>query len=175
MGLYISKDLIKTNPKENVSFRSTFYQTNDFIKGDNGFKSLLSSSFFTGNIGENYYNIDILTIKSITNIKSLLKKYAGKNLGIEFLLSDIKYYDNNSLGKWFSDIKWIYELCKKYNAQFILSSGACSYYELVSLRVFNIILEKIGIQKKKYWLELSTWLNEKQGIFSYYDSDKKKV
>ena len=175
MGLYISKDLIKANPKENISFRSTFYQANDFIKGDNVFKSLLSSSFFTGNIGENYCTIDILTIKSITNVKSLLKKYAGKNLGIEFLISDIKYCDNNSLGKWFSDIKWIYELCKKYNAQFILSSGACSYCELVSLRVFNIILEKIGIQKKKYWLELSTWLNEKQGVFSYYDSNKKKI
>ena len=175
MGLYIDKNLIKANPKENESFRSTFYQSNDFIKCNYAFKSLLSSSFFTGNIGENYYAIDILTIKSISNVKSLLKKYNGKNLGIEFLLSDIKYYDNNSLGKWFFDIKWVYELCKKYNAQFILSSGACSYCELVSLNVFNIVLEKIGIQKKKYWLELSTWLNDKQCVFSYYDSNKKKV
>jgi hypothetical protein len=170
----VDKNLIKANPKENESFRSTFYQLNGF-KCENTFKSLLSSSFFTGNVGENYSAIDILTIKSIINVKSLLKKYNGKNLGIEFLISDIKYYDNDGLGKWFFDIKWVYELCKKYNAQFILSSGACSYCELVSLKVFNIILEKIGIQKKKYWLELSTWLNDKQCVFSYYDCNKKKV
>jgi hypothetical protein len=175
LGLYIDKDLINTNPKENIAFRNTFYQLNDFIKDDNVFNSLLTSSLFTGNISENYYNIDILTIKSLINIKSLLKKYNGKNLGIEFLITDIKYYDNKILGKWFFDIKWVYELCKKYGAQLILSSGACSYWELVSLKVFNIVLEKIGIQKNKYWLELSTWLNDKQGVFRYYDRNKKKV
>ena len=75
MGFYIDKNLIKTSPKENVFFRSTFYQSNDFIKDDDVFKSLLSSSFFTGNIAQNFYIADILTIKNINNIKSLLKKY----------------------------------------------------------------------------------------------------
>jgi integrase len=175
VGLNADKSLISSNSKENVSFRNTFYLSNKFVKCDNVLKSLLSSSFFTGNINENYHDIDILTIKTISNFKSLLKKYNGKKLGIEFLISDIKYYDNNSIGKWLFDMKWIYELCKKYDSQFILSSGACRFHELVSLKIFNILLEKIGIQTKKYWQELSTWLNDKQVVFSYYDSNKKKI
>ena len=54
-----------------------------------------------------------------------------------------------SLGKWFFDMKWIYRLCKKYNFQFILSSGASEYFELIPLKVFNIIFGKIGYSKEK--------------------------
>src|SRR3990170_6355693 len=84
----------------------------------------LIGSVFKGNADENFYNVDVLTIKNLSNIKTLLKKYNGKNIGIEFLVSDVKYCDNHELGKWFYNIKWIYEMCKKYNFQFILSSGA---------------------------------------------------
>lgn len=122
----------------------------------------LISSIFRGNADENFYNVDVLTIKTLSSIKSLLKKYNGKNIGIEFLVSDVKYCDNHELGKWFYNIKWIYEMCKKYNFQFILSSGANMYCELISSRIFNLMLKKSEIENKKYWSDLNTWLDRKK-------------
>jgi RNase P/RNase MRP subunit p30 len=101
-------------------------------------------------------------VKNLHNIKSLFKKYNGKNIGLEFLISDIRYRDDNDLGKWFFDIKWVYELCKRYNFQFILSSGASTYIDLISLKIFNTILKRIGIESIQYWNDLTVWLDNKK-------------
>jgi hypothetical protein len=99
-----------------------------------------------------------------------LKKYNGKNIGIEFLISDIKYCDNDALGKWFYNMKWICEMSKKYNFQFILSSGANLYSELISLKVFNILLKKSDIENRKYWDDLNIWLERKKRGGIFYDT-----
>lgn len=129
----------------------------------------LIGSVFKGNADENFHNVDVLTIKNPSNIKSLLKKYNGKNIGIEFLVSDVKYCDNRELGKWFYNMKWIYEVCEKYKFQFILSSGANMYWELVSSKIFNILLKKTDIDNKKYWNDLNIWLEAKKRAGIFYD------
>ncbi len=131
----------------------------------------LIGSIFKGNADESHYNVDILTVKNLSNIKSILKKYNGKNMGIEFLVSDIKYSDNREIGKWFYNMKWIYEMCKKYNFQFILSSGANKYCELISLKVFNILLKESDIENKKYWNDLNVWLENKKRGGTFYDTN----
>ena len=131
----------------------------------------LIGSVFKGNADENFHNVDVLTIKNLSNIKSLLKKNNGKNIGIEFLVSDVKYCDNHELGKWFYNMKWIYEMCKKYNFQFILSSGAKMYGELISPKIFNILLKKSDIENKKYWNDLNIWLEAKKRAGIFYDTN----
>ena len=59
----------------------------------------IKGSIFKGNSDENFYDVDILTIKSLNNIKPLLKKYNGNNIGIEFLITDIRCYNNDESGK----------------------------------------------------------------------------
>ena len=76
-----------------------------------------------------------------------------------------------SLGKWFFDMKWIYRLCKKYNFEFILSSGASEYFELIPIKIFNIILEKLDIEKGKYWNDLNIWLDDKKRSTLFYDTN----
>jgi hypothetical protein len=130
----------------------------------------LVGSVFRGSADENFHNVDVLTVKSLGGIKSLLKKYNGKNIGIEFLVSDVKYCDKNELGKWFYNMKWVYEICKKYSFQFILSSGANMYCELVSSKVFNALLKKCDIENKKYWNDLNIWLESKKRAGMFYDT-----
>lgn len=171
LGFYINRYLLNQNIKENVIFRV------DSADKQNCFNFLscgmstpyLKSTIFKGNIVDSFYDTDLFTIKDLYNIKSLLKKYRGKSIGIEFLISDIKYLDNTSLGKRIFDLKWIYDICKKYSFQFILSSGASAYFELISLRVFNVLLEKIGIDVNEYWHDLINWLDDKK-VTLYYDS-----
>jgi hypothetical protein len=131
----------------------------------------LIDSVFKGNADENFYNVDVLTIKNLSNIKSLLKKYNGKNIGIEFLVSDVRHCNNHELGKWFYNMKWIYDMCKKYNFQFILSSGANMYWDLVSSKIFNILLFKSDIENKKYWNDLNIWLETKKRAGIFYDTN----
>ncbi|MDQ6723226.1 MAG: hypothetical protein M3Z01_03045 [Thermoproteota archaeon] len=163
LGFYFDKNTCMVDKQENIVLRKNISSSNGSNTKDNKNKNFfLTSSIFKGSTAENFYNVDILTVKNLFNIKSLLKKYSGKNIGIEFLISDIRYCDNTVLGKWFFDMKWIHELCTKYKFQFILSSGANRYYELMSSKVFNIILEKVNIENRAYWNDLNIWLDDKK-------------
>jgi RNase P/RNase MRP subunit p30 len=168
LGFYYDKNKTIFGKQENIVLRTNYDSINDhnikYVKNKNFF---LISSIFKGNTREHFYNVDILTIQYLYGIKSLLKKYNGRNIGIEFLISDIRYRDSSELGKWFFDMKWIYELCKKYDFQFILSSGANNYTELISLKVFNILLEKMDIENRKYWQDLEYWLDQKKSAYIY--------
>jgi hypothetical protein len=125
----------------------------------------LMTSFFDGDIRKNFNNVDILTLKSLFNIKHVLKKYSGKKIGLEILVSHLRSYNNEDLGKWFFSMRWIYELCKRYDFQFILSSGATMPFELLSTNVFNSLLESLCIDRKRYWQDLEDWLDyKKRGI-----------
>ncbi len=160
--------MMSLDKQENIILRNNCDSINrSNNKGIHNNKNfILNSSTFKGCVDDNFYNIDILTVKNLHNLKFLLKKYTGKNIGIEFLISDVRYRDNDELGKWFSTVKWVYELCKKYNFQFILSSGANRYFDLISIRVFNTILKRIDIDDRQYWNDLNIWLDDKKITYS---------
>jgi hypothetical protein len=170
LGFQYNKNKTIFDKQENIVLRTNYgSMTNSNIEFGKNKNFFLIGSFFKGNAKENFYNVDILTVKHLHDIKSFLKKYNGKNIGIEFLISDIRYCGNSELGKWFSDMKWIYELCKKYGFQFILSSGANKSTELISSKVFNILLEKMDIKNRNYWQDLESWLGQKK-VYAVYDS-----
>ena len=169
-GVCVDKNMPLLDKQESIVLRKK-RGSNTFNAKDSKDKFFfIKSSIFEGNSNENFYDIDVLTIKSLNNIKPLLKKYNGSNIGIEFLINDIRYYNNDELGKWFFDMKWIYRLCKKYNLEFILSSGASVYHELMPIKIFNIILEKLDIEKGKYWDDLNIWLDDKKRSTLFYDT-----
>jgi hypothetical protein len=104
---------------------------------------------------------DIIVVTSFVESKQLLQRLSGRNIGFEVLISKIKYMKADEIGKWFSDVKYLYELCRKYKQQLILSSGAKDFFELASLRTFNTILAKLNISSSEYWDDLNKWLNSK--------------
>lgn len=171
-GVCVDKNIPLLDKQESIVLRKNWGSSNTFNAKDSKNKFFfIKSSIFEGNFDENFYDVDVLTIKSLNNIKPLLKKYNGNNIGIEFLINDIRYYNNDELGKWFFDMKWIYRLCKKYNFEFILSSGASEYFELMPITIFNIILEKLDIEKGKYWDDFNIWLDDKKRSTLSYDTN----
>lgn len=108
---------------------------------------------------------DILVIGKPSNYKPILQKLDGRNIGFEFLVSNLKYLNSSEVGKWFSNVKYFYQLCKKYKHQLILSSGAKNIYELISPRIIDSILKKMDISSAEYWSSLRIWLeNKNRGI-----------
>ena len=124
---------------------------------------------FLGNLDNTYGNTDILIINDFFNPKNLLRKLSGKNIGFEFLVSKLRYLDTSQVGRWFSYMKYFYGLCKRYEHQLILSSGAKNIYELISSRMINSILDKLEVSSTEYWSDLNQWLSrKKRGMI--YDS-----
>ena len=151
---------------ENIIFRVSWSSFKNAKKNDHNYGNyFLIGSILDKNSIECMPNVDILTVRDLYNVKSFFKKYGGKNIGMEYLLSDVRYFSDDKIGKWFSDMKWIYEQCMKYNFQFIFSSGASKYYELLSSKVFNAFLLKITIEPKKYWNDLNYWLDDKKSLY----------
>ncbi len=151
---------------ENIIFRASCSSFKNAKKNNhNGGNFFLIGSMLDIYSIESISNVDILTVRDLHTVKSFFKKYGGKNIGMEYLLSDIRCFSDDKIGKWFSDMKWVYEQCTKYNFQFILSSGASRYYELLSSKVFNAFLLKITIEPKKYWNDLNNWLNDKRSLY----------
>lgn len=163
VGFRCSKKTL-LNHRNSVIFRTKNDLDHNFEKC--GFFYLVESNF-TGNININYSNTDIITINKFNDVKSLLKKLSGKNLGIEFLLSDLNAYKNLEIGTWIHTVQYFYNLCKKYCHQFIISSGARNIYDVPSSKIFNIFLEKINIDTDRYWNEVNEWLDIKKRGFIY--------
>lgn len=122
----------------------------------------LTEANYMGNTEKNYSNIDIITINDFDNLQNLLKKLSGKNVGIEFLLSDLFKCHGLEISTWIHRAKYFYYLCEKYHHQFILSSGAHSLYNLLSYKMFNVFLEKLDINPNRYWEDVNKWLNVKK-------------
>jgi hypothetical protein len=96
--------------------------------------------------------------------KDTIKSKAKRGLGIEISIAFAKKLNATMVGKWLKEVKSIYEFCKSNDCQFILSSGARSINELVSVRSFESILKLIGVSPKNYWNEISEWLYTKNKV-----------
>lgn len=96
--------------------------------------------------------------------KDMIKSKAKRGLGIEISIAFAKKLNATMVGKWLKEVKSIYEFCKSNDCQFILSSGARSINELVSVRSFESILKLIGVSPKNYWNEISEWLYTKNKV-----------
>ncbi|HEX7178650.1 MAG TPA: hypothetical protein VF220_02920 [Nitrososphaeraceae archaeon] len=106
---------------------------------------------------------DIITINKI-GMKNVIKKRVRKELGLEVSLSDIRYSSGDSISKWVKESRSIYRLCKSSGSQFILSSGARTLAEMVSIRTIESILLLLEIEPKNYWKDFSEWLDSKDKI-----------
>jgi hypothetical protein len=104
---------------------------------------------------------DVLVVNSPVHCEPVLQKLGGKSIGLEFQISKLKYCNSYEIGKWFSEVKYIHYLCKKYRHQLILSSGASNTYELLSAKIFNSFLNKLDISPEEYWSGLNDWLENK--------------
>jgi hypothetical protein len=96
--------------------------------------------------------------------KDAIKSKAKRGLGVEISIAFAKKLNATMVGKWLKEVKSIYEFCKSNDCQFILSSGARSINELVSVRSFESILKLIGVSPKNYWNEISEWLYTKNKV-----------
>ena len=110
---------------------------------------------------------DLLTIQDFSKIRNNLSKKVRPNLGLEISIADARKLDANSLGRWLSQAKYVYRLCKSARCQFIISSGAQSIFGMVSSRTFESILTMLNISPANYWAELSAWLDSKDTVRSY--------
>ena len=97
-------------------------------------------------------------------MKNVIKKRVRKELGLEISLSDIRYSSGDSISKWVKESRSIYRLCKSSGSQFILSSGARTLAEMVSIRTIESILLLLEIEPKNYWKDFSEWLDSKDKI-----------
>ena len=102
---------------------------------------------------------NILVVRDFRKIKSLIKekKYKGK-IGLEVLISDMRYANGLEVGKWFKEIIDLYRFSERYNCQFIISSGATSIWEMISARCFESLLKLCDIKPERYWKELENWI-----------------
>jgi len=110
---------------------------------------------------------DLLTIQDFSKIRNNLSKKVRPNLGLEISIADARRLDANALGRWLSQAKNVYRLCKSARCQFIISSGAQSIFGMVSSRTFESILTMLNISPANYWAELSAWLDSKDTVRSY--------
>lgn len=120
---------------------------------------------FDNRVDQKGTGFDVIVVNGPMYNKSLFQKLAGKNIGFEILVSNVKYLNSYEVGKWFSDVKYIHYLCRKYRHQLILSSGARNIYELLSAKIFDSFLTKLDISPDDYWSSLNKWLeNKNRGI-----------
>jgi len=139
------------------------------MRGNSGYMYLVYENF-DDKVNQKGSGYDILVVKGPMHNKSLFQKLAGKNIGFEILISNLKYRNSYEVGKWFSDIKYIHYLCKKYRHQLILSSGARNAYELLSAKIFDSFLAKLDISPDDYWFSLHKWLeNKNRGIVNDFN------
>jgi hypothetical protein len=112
-------------------------------------------------------NTDILAIWDLAKINhSQLKKKIRPTIGFEIFIANARRLNAKDLGRWMSEAKYLYRLCRSTGCQFIISSGAQTIFEMLSARTFESILTILGISPVTYWKNLSDWLASKDSMRS---------
>ncbi len=107
---------------------------------------------------------DLLTIQDFSRIRDNLKKKVRPHLGLEISIANVRRLDAEAIGRWLSQARSVYRVCKSARCQFIISSGAKSIFEMVSSRTFESILTMLSISPGNYWAELSAWLDSRDMV-----------
>ena len=157
VGLVCKKNNISNRDNVILKVKKTSLHT---INEINGYMYLIYENL-DDKVEQRWTGYDILVGDNPMCYKSVFQKLAGRNIGFEILISNLKYRNSYEVGKWFSDVKYIHYLCKKYGHQLILSSGASNIYDLISAKLFNCFLVKLDILPREYWFSLNKWLEDK--------------
>ncbi|HEY8140186.1 MAG TPA: hypothetical protein VIE86_03795 [Nitrososphaera sp.] len=104
---------------------------------------------------------DIITISNIRGARDRLKKKPRRGIGLEVLIAPVRKLDGPSTARWFHDLYELYAFCQSSGQQLILSSGAESVQEMVAGPCMDAILESCGIDTKRHWHDLNSWLDQK--------------
>lgn len=106
--------------------------------------------------------VDLLELNTLDNgLLEMLKRCPTRKLGIELSISVLRSYEGQRLAKAITLIKALHKITEKGKNQLVLTSGACSLYELVSGRCFDALLELCDISPAAYWTGLNNWLDDK--------------
>lgn len=97
----------------------------------------------------------MLTVKDVRRVREKLKK-ARPGTGLEIAVAPARKMA--PAGRWFSDLRELHGLCQSLRCQFVLSSGATSYLEMVSGQSFDAILRTCGIDPQRHWRDMAAWL-----------------
>lgn len=100
----------------------------------------------------------MLAVRDVRRAREKLKK-ARPGTGLEIAVTPARKMA--SAGRWFSDVRELYGLCQSLRCQFILSSGASSYSEMVSGQSFDAILRTCGIDPQRHWRDMAAWLSSR--------------
>ncbi|MDQ3838073.1 MAG: hypothetical protein M3297_02270 [Thermoproteota archaeon] len=104
---------------------------------------------------------NLIVVSDFQRIKTFVKnrKYKSK-IALEVLLSDIRYEQGISVGRWFREVTDLYKFTKQYGYQFVLSSGANSISEMISAQCIESIMKICEIPPQIYWRELEDWITQ---------------
>jgi RNase P/RNase MRP subunit p30 len=117
------------------------------------FEQLSSSSFVP----------HLIVVRDFEKIKSFIKNKRYKSqIGLEVLLSDIRYLEGIRVGKWFRDVTDLYKFSKRFGYQFVISSGATYVWEMTSAQCIESIMRICDIPPQIYWEELEDWLKQQE-------------
>jgi hypothetical protein len=102
---------------------------------------------------------NLVVVNDFEKVKTFIRKgkYRSK-VGLEVLISDIRYQEGPKVGRWFREITDLYRFSKRSGFQLILSSGANSAWEMVSAQCFESIMRLCRISPRIYWQDLGEWL-----------------
>jgi hypothetical protein len=110
-------------------------------------------------LGSFSFQPNLVVVKDFEKVKSFIRKRKYKSkIALEVLLSDIRYQEGFKVGKWFREITDLYRFSKRYDCQFIISSGANFVWEMTSAQCFESIMRFCKIPPRTYWEELEEWL-----------------
>ena len=107
---------------------------------------------------EDMPRIDIIAVRDFSRMKEKLKKKVKPGIGLEMQVAPARKMD---AGRWFSDVRDLYNFSRSSGCQFILSSGADSPHAMVSGLCFDAILETSGIDPEEHWGSVQEWLESR--------------
>jgi hypothetical protein len=93
-------------------------------------------------------------------MKHYFKGRIRRGVGVEFLIAATRELSSEAVAKWFRNLAEAFDFCESVGCQLVVSSGARDASDMVSGVCFDEILTEAGIDHRKYWKDLDTWLRE---------------